>query len=67
MRKDCGEVNGKRLSQFESLSADECLQRHHAMSEEDYAKDPTRNGLAVLLSRTNYMSYHLGQITLALK
>jgi hypothetical protein len=61
------EVNGKLLSQFEGLSADEWLLRHRAMSEEDYAKDPTRNRLAVLLSRTNHMSYHLGQVTLALK
>jgi uncharacterized damage-inducible protein DinB len=61
------EVNGKLFSQFQTLSADEWLQRHHAMSEEDYAKDPTRNRLAVLLSRTNHLSYHLGQVTLALQ
>jgi DinB superfamily len=67
LRKYWNEVNGKLLSQFATLSADEWLQRHYAMSEEDYAKDPTRNRLAVLLSRTNHMSYHLGQITLALK
>jgi hypothetical protein len=67
LRKVWGEVNGKLLSQFESLSADEWLQRHYSMSEEDYAKDPTRNRLAVLLSRTNHMSYHLGQMTLAVK
>jgi uncharacterized damage-inducible protein DinB len=67
LRKYWDEVNGKLLSQFATLSADEWLQRHYAMSEEDYAKDPTRNRLAVLLSRTNHMSYHLGQITLALK
>src|SRR5258708_29540941 len=29
-------------------------------------KDPTRNRFAVLLSRTNHMSYHLAHITLAL-
>jgi uncharacterized damage-inducible protein DinB len=67
LRKYWDEVNGKLLSQFATLSADEWLQRHYAMSEEDYAKDPTRNRLAVLLSRTNHASYHLGQITLALK
>jgi uncharacterized damage-inducible protein DinB len=67
LRKYWDEVNGKLLSQFASLSADEWLQRHKAMSEEDYANDPTRNRLAVLLSRTNHMSYHLGQMTLALK
>ena len=67
LKKYWYQVNGKLLSQFETLSADEWLQPHHAMSEEDYAKDPARNRLAVLLSRTNHMSYHLGQMTLALK
>ena len=67
LRNSWDEVNSKLLSLFASLSADEWLQRHYAVSEEDYAKDPTRNRLAVLLSRTNHMSYHLGQITLALK
>jgi uncharacterized damage-inducible protein DinB len=67
LRKYWDEVNGKLLSEFATLSANEWLQRHYAVSEEDYAKDPSRNRLAVLLSRTNHMSYHLGQITLALK
>lgn len=61
------EVNEKLLSQFQSLAADEWLLQHRAMSEEEYAKDPTRNRLAVLLSRTNHLSYHLGQMMLALK
>jgi len=67
LRKYWDEVNGKLLSQFATLSTDEWLQRHRSMSDEDYVKDPTRNRLAVLLSRTNHLSYHLGQITLALK
>jgi len=61
------EVNEKLLLQCQSLTADEWLLQHRAMSDEDYAKDPTRNRLAVLLSRTNHLSYHLGQVTLALK
>ena len=61
------EVNEKLLAQFQSLCPDEWLLQHRAMSDEDYAKDPTRNRLAVLLSRTNHLSYHLGQVTLALK
>ena len=65
LKKYWDEVNSQLLSQFARFSADEWLQRHHAMSEEDYAKDPTRNRLAVLLSRTNHMSYHLGQVILA--
>jgi uncharacterized damage-inducible protein DinB len=59
------EVNAKLHAQFASLSAEEWLQPHYAMSEEDYAKDPTR--LAVLLSRTNHLSHHSGQVTLAIK
>lgn len=65
LKKYWDEVNGKILSEFASLAADEWLLQHRAMSDEDYTKDPTRNRLAVLLSRTNHMSYHLGQIMLA--
>jgi uncharacterized damage-inducible protein DinB len=65
LKQHWDEVNSKLLSKFATFSADEWLQRHHAMSEEDYAKDPTRNRLAVLLSRTNHVSYHLGQVILA--
>jgi len=61
------EVNETLLLQFQSLSADEWLLQHRSMSEEDYAKDPTRNRLAVLLSRTNHLSYHLGQVMLAVQ
>jgi hypothetical protein len=67
LKKYWDEVNGKLLSLFASLSPDEWLLPHRAMSEEDYAKDPTRNRLAVLLSRTNHMSFHLGQVVLAPK
>ena len=67
LKKYWTEVNTKLLSDFETLSPDEWLQRHLSVSEEDYAKNPTRNRLAVLLSRTNHMSYHLGQAILALK
>ena len=67
LKKAWDEVNGALLSQFAALSADEWLLPHRAMSEEDYARDPTRNRLAVLLSRTNHTSYHLGQVILAPK
>lgn len=62
-----GEVNGSLSEKLERLTPQEWLQRHTAMSDEDYAKDPTRNRLSVLLSRTNHLSYHLGQIILGFK
>jgi hypothetical protein len=50
---------------LERFSPEEWLEKHTAVSEEDFAKDPGRNRLAVVLSRTNHVSYHLGQIMLA--
>lgn len=39
--------------------------RHASVSEEDYKESPTRNRLAIILSRLSHLSYHLGQIALA--
>jgi hypothetical protein len=38
-----------------------------SVSEEDFAKDTSRNRFSILLSRTNHLSYHLGQAVLGLK
>ena len=61
------DVNRSLSDKFGRLSPQDWLQRHMAMSDEDYAKDATRNRLSVLLSRTNHLSYHLGQAVLATK
>ena len=50
------------FQKFETLAPEEWLSRHTAVSEEDFAKDPYRNKLNVLVSRTTHMSYHLGQL-----
>ena len=49
------------------MSWSDWLQWHAAVSEEHFAKDTSRNRFAILLSRTNHLSYHLGQAVLALK
>src|SRR5438876_4845428 len=49
---------------FEKMSWSDWVQRHSAASEEDFAKDASRNRFAILLSRTNHLSYHLGQAVL---
>jgi DinB superfamily len=61
------EVNGRLLTGFARLSASEWLQKHTAVSEEEFAKDPLRNRFAVLLSRTNHLAFHLGQTALVPK
>jgi hypothetical protein len=60
-------VNAKLRKGFEGMSWSDWVQRHSAVSEEEFAKDASRNRFAVLLSRTNHLSYHLGQAVLGRK
>jgi hypothetical protein len=61
-------VNGHLLVLMQQdVSPSWWAQRHTSVSEADFQIDPTRNRLSVLLSRTNHLSYHLGQIVLAPK
>lgn len=56
------EVNETLVGKFNSLTADAWFQRHTAVSEEDFKKEPNRNKLNLLLNRTNHLSYHYGQM-----
>ncbi len=49
---------------FAKFTPADWLGRHMSMTDEDLVKDPARNRLSVLLSRTNHLSYHLGQVKL---
>jgi uncharacterized damage-inducible protein DinB len=60
-------VNAELWKGFEKMSWSDWLQRHTAVSEEDFAKDASRTRYAILLSRMNHLSYHLGQAVLGLK
>jgi hypothetical protein len=59
-------VNAELSKGFEKMLWSDWIQRHAAVSEEDFAKDASRNRFAILLSRTNHLSYHLGQAVLGL-
>jgi hypothetical protein len=58
-------VHTELLSRFTTLSRNDWLERHGNASAEEFERNPTRNRLAVLLSRTNHASYHFGQMMLA--
>src|SRR6266849_8509939 len=60
-------VNAELWKGFEKMSSSDWVQRHSAVSEEDFAKDASRNRFSILLSRTNHLSYHVGQAVLGLK
>lgn len=57
-------VNAKLSLHFQSATVDEWLSRHTSVSAEDFAKEPHRNKLNVVISRTNHMANHIGQMIL---
>lgn len=60
-------INSILANHFNSLQQDEWLKKHNSVSAEDFIKEPHRNKLNVVISRTNHLSYHLGQLTLLKK
>ena len=60
-------VNSKLAEHFNKLSPDEWFQKHSSVSEEDFAKEPHRNRLNVVIGRTNHLQYHIGQVALIKK
>ncbi|WP_285545563.1 DinB family protein [Dyadobacter frigoris] len=47
---------------FDKMQAEDWLDRHTNVSPEDFAVQPERNKLSILLGRTNHISYHSGQL-----
>jgi hypothetical protein len=64
LRRAWAEVNNKLTAAFERFTLEDWLHKHTAVSEEDFVKDPTRNRLAIVMSRTSHASYHAGQAVL---
>lgn len=62
-----GDVHAALTAGFAQWSPDDWTRRHTAMTDADFAANPLRNRLAVLLSRTGHVAYHLGQCALAPK
>jgi hypothetical protein len=62
LKKYWAVVNTNLLEKFQTLSSVEWLARHNAISAEDFTKEPHRNRLNVLISRTNHLASHLGQL-----
>lgn len=61
------EVNANLANRFDQTSSGEWFGKHTAVTDEDFAEEPHRNKLNVLISRTNHQSYHLGQLSLLAK
>ncbi|HEY3988411.1 MAG TPA: DinB family protein [Acidobacteriaceae bacterium] len=64
LKQAWSDVNRTLTAAFEKLTPEQWLEKHTAVSDEDFAKDPTRNRLAVVISRTNHAAFHTGQAAL---
>lgn len=58
--KQCEEFKQK----FSNLKPEEWFEKHTAVSAEDFVKEPHRNKLNIIVTRTSHLQYHMGQLQL---
>jgi hypothetical protein len=56
------EINGALTDRFNKLTPEAWFEKHNSISAEDFAKEPHRNKLNVIITRTVHQGYHLGQM-----
>ena len=64
LRASWRKVNEILAEKFAALRPGEWFQKHNSVSTEDFIKEPHRNRLNVIITRTTHLSYHLGQFIL---
>ncbi len=62
LKKYWTDINAKLTNTFNNMKPAEWFMRHTAVSEEDFLKEPHRNRLNVLITRSIHQGYHLGQM-----
>ena len=62
LKKYWNEINLKLTQHFNEMKPDDWFTKHNSVSAEDFAKEPHRNKLNIIISRTIHQSYHLGQL-----
>ena len=62
LRRYWNEVNNLLSTSFNKLTPGDWFQKHNLVSEEDFAKEPHRNKLNLVINRTNHLANHLGQL-----
>jgi hypothetical protein len=67
LRQSWFSVNTQLQKGFSQMQVNDWFQRHSLVAEADFAKEPHRNKLNVVLARTNHVGYHRGQLILLKK
>jgi hypothetical protein len=65
LRRVWATISSGLTAVFERFTLEDWLQKHTAVSDEEFVKDPARNRLAIVMNRTSHASYHSGQAALA--
>ncbi len=55
-------VNERLSAYIKTMPPDDWFTAHTAVSKEDFAREPHRNKLNILINRTNHEAYHFGQM-----
>lgn len=64
LKKYWNDINSKLKEHLDNTSADDWFTKHNSVSAEDFAKEPHRNKLNIIVNRTIHQSYHVGQLAL---
>jgi hypothetical protein len=64
LRQEWTRINAELSKLFARVTPDDWFKKHNAVSDADFATQPHRNKLNVIINRTNHLDYHAGQLVL---
>lgn len=64
LRSAWNRMNEFLNDKFNTTQPSEWFEKHTAVSEEDFANEPHRNKLNIIITRTTHLTYHTGQLAL---
>jgi hypothetical protein len=64
LRRCWKEVNAELANKISGFSPFDWFQKHGAVSAKDFAKEPHRNKLNIIINRTSHLATHYGQLLL---
>ncbi|MCW3093259.1 MAG: hypothetical protein JWP81_4328 [Ferruginibacter sp.] len=67
LKKYRDEINAKLSSFIGQLQPADWFTGHTTVSADDFAREPHRNKLNIIINRTNHLAYHLGQLAYLVK
>ncbi len=59
--------NANLNEHFSKMQPEDWFMKHTSVTEEDFAKEPHRNKLNIIISRATHLAYHTGQMALLKK